>query len=561
MPFLTGSDRNQAAIIALDDMVEPDAEARVIDAFVDALDLGAMGFGRSESADTGRPAYSPACLLKLYMYGYRNGIRSSRKLARACRVNVEVMWLTGSLEPDFRTIADFRKDNAAALPEVLAEFTRRVTAGLELGFQSVDGTKVRASNSKDRNFTLSKLDDRIDRLEARSAGYLSMLDEADADDAAAESGLPTREQLESMLAEALERLARYEGYRSMMEREGLSQLSLTDPDSKLMRTRSGFDVAYNAQAAVDSETHLITSAVVTDRPTDHGLIAPTIGEMARRGEVTEVTADKGYVDTADMAACLESGILPSVILPDGAGFHEVEFDYEPDGSADPSSTAPAQLAACLRSGTVPDAYAGTVEFAEVVSRFPCEGAPAAPSPYASVEQMAERAAGGYFVRDPERNLVVCPAGNVMRPKSIRRNGSVRYANKLACKDCGHKGRCIAKGRKEGAWKEVDFPKDRLESPCRGWNPDAPPTRAERRGRHAVKRALFRLYPKPEQTRQRKCLSEHPFGTIKRMMGADHFLLRGLEKANAEFSLMALSYNLARSRSLLGFEGLMEAVRG
>lgn len=165
------------------------------------------------------------------------------------------------------------------------------------------------------------------------------------------------------------------------------------------------------------------------------------------------------------------------------------------------------------------------------------------------------------MRDPERNLVVCPAGKVMRPKSIKRNGSVRYANKLACKGCGRKGRCIAKGRKKGAWKEVDFSKDRLESPCRGWNPDVPPTRTKRRGKHAVKRVLFRLYPKPEQTRQPQVPVRAPLRHHKAHDGRHHFLLRGLEKANAEFSLMALSYNLARSRSLLGFEGLMEAVRG
>lgn len=558
MPFLTGSDRNQAAIIALDDMVEPDAEARVIDAFVDSLDLASLGF--SAAAATGRPAYDPACLLKLYMYGYRNGVRSSRKLARACRVNVEVMWLTGSLEPDFRTIADFRKDNAAALPRVFAEFTRRVASGLELGFQSVDGTKVRASNSKDRNFTASKLDDRIARLRERGERYIAMLDEADADDADAATGRPSREELEEMLAEATSRLERYEGYLARMEAEGLAQLSLTDPDSKLMKTRSGFDVAYNAQCAVDSNTHLITSALVTDRPTDHGLICPTVASVAKRGEILEVTADKGYTDPGDMAACLERGIVPSVILPDGHAAHEVEFDYEPAEGADPASTDPAQLAACLRSGVVPEAYAGVVESAEVVERrVPADAAPAAPAQERSMEQMAERAAEGCFVRDPERNLVVCPAGKVLRQKCVKRNGSVRYANKLACKSCGHRDRCISG---KGRWKEVDFPKDRLEAPCRRWSPAAEAAaRAEHRRMAVVRRVVVRLVPRSEQCRQRMCLSEHPFGTIKRAMGADHFLVRGMEKVSGEFALMALSYNLARSRGLLGFDALMEAVRG
>ena len=171
MPFISGGDRYQVMFTALDDMVAPDSEARVIDAFVGSLDLDAMGFDRAEAPDRGRPAYEPADLLKLYVYGYRNGIRSSRKLARACEVNVEVMWLIGSLAPDFRTVANFRRDNAAALKGVFGEFVARVMAGMEPGFRSVDGTKVRASNAKDRNFTPSKLDDRIARLEGHIGEY------------------------------------------------------------------------------------------------------------------------------------------------------------------------------------------------------------------------------------------------------------------------------------------------------------------------------------------------------------------------------------------------------
>ena len=211
MPFISGGDRYQVMFTALDDMVAPDSEARVIDAFVGSLDLDAMGFAHAEAAERGRPAYEPAELLKLYVYGYRNGIRSSRKLARACEVNVEVMWLVSSLTPDFRTIANFRRDNRGSLKAVFKEFTRRVMAGMEPGFQSVDGTKVRASNAKDRNFTPSKLDDRIARLNSHVGEYLRLLDEQDAeDDAVAAGGLP-RAELERKLAEAEERLARYEG--------------------------------------------------------------------------------------------------------------------------------------------------------------------------------------------------------------------------------------------------------------------------------------------------------------------------------------------------------------
>ena len=558
MPFISGGDRYQVMFRVLDDMVAPDSEARVIDAFVGSLDLGAMGFGRAEAPDRGRPAYEPADLLKLYVYGYRNGIRSSRKLARACEVNVEVMWLIGELKPDFRTVANFRRDNAAALKAVFREFVARVMAGVEPGFQSVDGTKVRASNAKDRNFTPSKLDDRIARLDSHIGEYMRLLDETDAeDDAVAAGGLP-RAELERKLAEAEERLARYEGYREKMEAEGLSQLSLTDPDAKLMKSRGGFEVAYNVQAAVDSNTHIITDFEATDRVTDHGLLGSTLAALVSEGGVLEAVADKGYADPSDMAACLDGGIIPNVILPDGKDSYELEYDYDPSGG-DPTSADPAQLAACLRAGQIPEAYEGAIESAEVVERRvlvrDAADAPAA----GSVEEMRERAAEGFFVRDAERNLVVCPAGELLRQKSVKRNGNIRYANKLACRRCPNRGKCISGN---GKWKEIDFPKDVLEKPCRKWGGTASAAKAQAKGHYEAKTVVVvRFRPDRAKCARRMCLSEHPFGTIKRAMGADSFLLRGLEKVNAEFSLMAIGYNLTRAMSLLGFGGLMEAVRG
>lgn len=563
MSFLAGSDRYQASIVALDDMVVQDSEARIVDAFVNTLDLEKIGISRTEPSYLGRPAYNPKSMLKLYIYGYRNGIRSSRKLARACEVNVEVMWLMGSLTPDFRTIADFRKNNAKCLKAVFVEFTRRAMASFELGFQSVDGTKVRASNAKDANFTISKLDDRIARLEDKTAEYLRLLDEEDADDGIVEGKL-SRAELERKLNEATERLARYEGYRSKMETEGLSQLSLTDPDSKLMKTRGGFDVAYNAQAAVDSETHMITAVNVTDSPTDHGQLLPTLQGLQKGGVILEATADKGYIDAEDMAACLESGIVPNVILADGKDDCELELEYVPNDEVDQASTDAAELAKCLRAGVLPDAYRSSVESIEVREVITYvtddDGHPAPVSRYGTQEEMRERAAQGFFVRDPERNLVVCPAGELLRKKSIKKSGDIRYANKLACKRCERSQHCITGS---GKWKEVDFSKDCLEKRCAPWSKAAEvkqPARSGRR-RKKSKRVFVKFRPKRALTSQRMCLSEHPFGTIKRAMGSDHFLLRGMEKVSGEFSLMALGYNMARAKSLLGFNALLEAVRG
>ena len=194
MGYVQGVDRNQATIVTLDVMVAPDSEARLVDAFVDSLDLEKLGF-RPPAAE-GRPAYDPRSMLKLYVWGYRKGIRSSRKLAASCRENVEAMWLVSGVRPYFRTISDFRKDNAEAMREVFRALVERLSGAVAWGFCSVDGSKFRASNSKANNFTAAKLDDRIEWLERHVGECLGALDEADAGGADA-TGPLTRELVEA----------------------------------------------------------------------------------------------------------------------------------------------------------------------------------------------------------------------------------------------------------------------------------------------------------------------------------------------------------------------------
>ncbi|MBQ9000959.1 MAG: transposase [Eggerthellaceae bacterium] len=559
MAYVQGCDRSQLLFTSLDMMVAPDSPARVIDRFVDGLDLDGLGFEVAGKALEGRPAYDPKALLKLLLWGYCGNARSSRKLMRACSVNLEAMWLVEGVEPDYHTISNFRRDNAACVKAVFREFNARVLAVLGTGFVSVDGTKVRASNSKDRNFTASKLDDRIARLNGRAEECLRQMELADAGEEPPAGSL-TRDELESKLAEARERVELYEGYRKAMEDGGLSQLSLTDADAKLMKSRNGFQVAYNVQAAVDSETHMLVNYAATDRPTDHGLLAPTAAPLKAGGGVVEAVADKGYIQDEDMVACLEAGVLPSVIPPDGVDAYEIDVGYAEAPGADPASTEPADLAACIHAGVVPDAYAGALEIGGPHDKkvFVADAAPGAPeSPYGTEEEMRARAAEGYFVRDPERNAVWCPAGERLRQKSVKRNGDVRYANKTACARCGLRDRC---GPQKCGWKEVDFGKDVLEKPIRGFGAKAAPGSRAARGHYETRRVVtLRLAPDKEKCAQRMCLSEHPFGTIKRAMGADHFLLRGLEKVDAEFGLLAIGYNLARAIGILGFDGLMGAV--
>ncbi len=569
MPYVVKPiDRNQVTMNTLDAMVEWDSIARVIDCFVDHLDLKELGFEKTKPSFEGRPCYDPQSLLKLYLYGYRKTIRSSRKLAAACITNIEVMWMLGGLRPDFRTISDFRKDNIDNLKGVFKEFLRRVTVDLETGYVSIDGSKFKAWNGKDRNFTIMKLDDRIKWLEDHTQEYLRLIDEADGEEEAA-SGTLTKEDLEAKLQEYQERLERYRSYRELMERENLTQISLTDADARLMKNKNGMDVSYNIQTAVDSETHLIMDYQETNQVTDHGLLVSTMEGIRQEseGEIVEVIADKGYDKAEDMIDCLEQGIIPNVILPDGQDTYELEIDYREIADPDSASTEAEDLKNCLHAGVIPDAYEGIIEDMEVVEvrrKVLNEPEQEVKSPYGTEEEMKDRAAEGYFVRDPERDLVYCPGGETLRKKCIKKNGVTRYANKQACQRCPYRDRCI-NGKGITRWKELDFSKDCLEKKAKWWNPDEPDDhgssgRTKPKGHFEKKKVVrFKLRPDRSKMEKRMCTSEHPFGTIKRTLDAGYFLLKSLRKIGGEFSLMATGYNLSRAENLFSFDQLMELV--
>ena len=564
MPYVSTFNRNQMMMCSWDSFVDPESIARLIDAFVNSLDL--TKYEIKEAAKEGRPAYDPKGMYKLYIYGNRKGIRSSRKLAESCKVNLEVKWMLGGVEPDFRTISDFRKDNIDSLKDIFHEFNRRISGAVEWGFSSVDGSKFLANNSKDSNFTKNKLDDRIKWLNAHTDEYLRILKEMDEQEELEE--IPeklTREVVEAKLKEAQKRLARYESYQKLMEETGASQLSLTDADARLMKNKNGFAVAYNPQTAVDSETHLIRNFKMTNQVTDHGMLNPTMEEIREetQDEILEVVADKGYENEEDMIKCLENGMIPHVILDDGKDGYELEISYE-EAEADITSTKPEELKKSLHAGKIPEAYKDVIsdmEVKEVRRKVKEDLADIEKSEaiYGTPEEMLARAKEGYFVRDPERNLVYCPEGEVLRQKCIKKNGNIRYANKNACKHCRNRNKCY-KGK--GEWKEIDFTKDTLEKPCKEWlkaeGKECENAKQAVKGHfEKVKVVKFFLKPSFEKMSQRMCLSEHPFGTIKRAMGATYFLLKGLRKVTGEFALFCLGYNMERAKNLLGFEKMMQ----
>lgn len=564
MHYVKTFDRNQMMMTTWDSMVEPDSTARLIDAFVNSLDLS--DYGVKERAKEGRPPYDPKGLYKLYIYGSDNGIKSSRKLAKSCKVNVEVKWMLGGVEPDFRTISDFRKDNIDSLKKIFNEFNKRLSGAVDWGFTSIDGSKFSACNSKNNNFTKNKLDDRIKWLNGHIEEYLRILDDADKQEELEENPENlTKELIEEKLKEARERLEKYEGYQKVMEESGQSQMSLTDADARLMKSKNGFAVAYNPQTAVDSNTHLIRDFQMTNQVTDHGLLDSTLEEIKKDTDgIIETVADKGYESEEDMIKCLEDGIIPHVITDDGKDGYEIETAYE-ESEVNVKSTEPEELKKALHAGVIPDAYKDVIsdiKVAEVrrkVSDMP-ESDNRETSVYGTPDEMMARAKEGYFVRDPERNLVYCPNGEILRQKCIKKNGNIRYANKNACRHCPNRNKCY-KGKNE--WKEIDFTKDCLEKPCRDWlkaeGKEVYKNKAVKGKYHFEKTKVVRFFLKPdrEKTAERMCLSEHPFGTIKRAMGFTYFLLRGLRKVTGEFALMCLGYNIKRAKNLLGYEKMME----
>ena len=232
-----------------------------------------------------------------------------------------------------------------------------------------------------------------------------------------------------------------------------------------------------------------------------------------------------------------------------------------------NSTKADELSKALHAGIIPEAYKYVIETIEVkeVRRLVKDehDEPELKSIYGTKEEMMTRAKEGYFVRDPERNLVYCPNGEVLRQKCITKSGYIRYANKNACRHCKNRDKCY-KGKNE--WKEIDFSKDKLEKPCVDWlkSEGKEVTRAYRKrtGHYELKKVVrFFLKPDREKMSQRMCLSEHPFGTIKRAMGSTYFLLKGLEKVEGEFALLCLGYNLERAKNLLGFDKMMELMAG
>jgi transposase/IS5 family transposase len=473
MAHITGSSRYQSTLFpeVPDDMVPRHHLVRVIDAFVDGLDLARLGFTKVEAEATGRPPYLPGDLLKLYIYGYLNQARSSRRLARETERNLEVLWLINRAMPCFKTIAEFRKVHAKPIVGVCCAFIAFCRGQELVGGElvAIDGTKIGAVGSRKQVITPEKLAKQTAALDRKIAEHLAAMDKADNE----ESSEPQQPAVD--VAKALQTLQeRREEVRRQAEtlaRDDLKQLVLSEPDAKLMRTANhGHQVAYNAQSAVDAKHKLIVAFELTNEGNDTQQLHP-MAERAKEALAVEsltVVADTGYSNGEQAERCAASQI--TAIVP--------------------------------RRETV----------------------------NTGGEQYFTR---DRFTYDAASDAYQCPAGQMLALESVTADGKRSYANDRACRDCALRPQCT-----KGNHRRVT------------------------RTRHedAIEAMHRRAVSDPQWMRQRRDLAEHPFGTIKWMLGYPRFLLRGLVKATAELALSVLCYNLKRTLSILGVPEMLIRLR-
>jgi len=356
--FIEGEDRNQATLFPerLDDYIAEDSAVRVIDVFLDDLDLSGLGF-KTEPNDTGRPAYHPSTMLKIYVYGYLNRVQSSRRLEREAQRNVELMWLTERLAPDFKTIADFRKDNGVAIRLVCREFVM-LCRKLNLfanAFVAIDGSKFKAVNNRDRNFTKAKMKRRLQQIDESIVRYLGQMASADRQEASEDKS----QRLEDKIAALKKEMARLKKLEARMLESPGQQISLTDPDARSMATsgRGTGMVGYNVQTAVDAKHHLIVAHEVTNVGHDRTQLA-NMAQQAKAAMATvelSVVADRGYFKGEEILACDEAGITTYLPKPQTSGslsrglFGKRDFIYIPE---DDEYRCPADERLIYRCSTV-----------------------------------------------------------------------------------------------------------------------------------------------------------------------------------------------------------------
>ena len=557
MAYLKGMDRSQMCLPQfIEDMVSQDNPVRVIDSFVDSLDLEDLGFTKAQPAQTGRPAYDPKDMLKLYLYGYFNKIRSSRKLMLECSRNIELFFLLNRLIPDFRTISDFRKDNADAIRNVFLEFAKLcIKLGLYQGeLFAVDGSKFRAVNGNKRMYNKEILTKKLDRIASNLKKYMNMLDQEDKDanansDSEDEPENHTDMQNPSYLMEKIKELeARkelYESYLSELSETRQTQKLTTDPEARMMHShKDGFHCCYNVQTAVDNATHLIADYMVTNHINDQGILH-SFSEQLKKTiglSIVSVVADKGYDCKEEIETCIKSGTIPYIGFKDDKEERILTLAYEKKDitEAMKNSKEPEDINACLHAGVLPSCYENTNLSVEV-------------HPEGQV---------GCFQRSEDQRTVTCPMGFTLRRVRIKGEGMV-YACKPACRQC--KNRCTPSKSHRTVYfgPKAEYVAVRMygaEPPVNIPPPDFLPHNSFFVKNRPEKTVLIRIKDDIPKQKERLCISEHPFGTVKWHHGAHYVLCKGIKKTTAELGLSFLAYNLRRAINMIGTKAILEGIQ-
>jgi transposase len=547
MKYVEGQDRKQLNLLpdCIEDYIGEDNPVRVIDAFVNGLDLEKLGIKRATPNETGRPPYDPHDLLKLYVYGYFNRIRSSRRLMAECTRNVELFYLLGKLTPDFRTIADFRKDNAGALKNAFRAFVKLC---MKLGLYqkellAVDGSKFRAVNSKDNCYNAEILQKKLARIDEHIAEYLKQMDKSDRSEP--DTKKLTSEQIKEAVRELSQRKGMYQEYLKELEESGETQLLLTDPEARRMHSKDGFHCCYNVQTAVDGGSHLIAEYEVTNHNTDQGLLKE-VAESTKKAletETLEVVADKGYESRKDILDCVMNGIVPNVAMKYDKDERTFAIDYVENEITEEirDSKKSEDIQKCIAAGVLPKCYEGTA---------------------IEVEVKEENGLSCFSLNDD--GTVTCPMGCILTKTKTRGTNSI-YASKEACRQC--QTRCTrSKAHKTVSFgPETKYVAARIYgSPDKKLNPipdDLKLYNSFGRTDKPKKQVILRIKDSPDKIHERMCLSEHPFGTVKWYDGAHYLLCKGKEKATAELGLSFLAYNLKRAINMVGAKTLIVAMQG
>ncbi len=490
MEFINGQSREQITLLpaSIDDYIDENNSTRVIDAYVDTLDMKKLGFAKYLPNDTGRPMYSPKDLLKLYIYGYMNRVRSSRKLEAETKRNLEVIWLLRGLTPDHKTISRFRQNNPQALKNVFRDFVQLCDKLNLFGKEliAIDGSKFKAWNTKDRNFTKDKLADRIKRIDEKIDEYIRLLEDNDDNDGNASN--VNVEEIIDAIYRLQNRRDDYAEYKDEIENGDEMQVSLTDPDSRLMKTKNGLDVCLNVQTAVDSKNKMVVEFTVENQVQDKNLMSPLAKKSKETLNVDDLTvvADNGYDSISDVAQVYNDGMIPVITGGDYEFFVETTKE-----DAEQITDYTKGIARCV-----------------------------------------------YF---PNRNIFVCPMGQVLYPSSYtKKRHLAKYLNAKACSHCANKCTVSNVYRAERRVKPSEFTKEYDDK--------------------ELYLKKVQVLQNKEIARQRKSIVEHVFGTVKRNFGISYLLLKGKQKAEGEISLAFLSLNIKRAINIIGVKRLIAAIQ-